>query len=258
YTDCPIKYDGGDAFIEYINDNRHLLKNRPQCYQHGDYHIGNMMIDNEGNLIIIDFNRNDFGDPWEEFNRIVWCAQKSPLFATGMVNGYFDGDVPQEFWRLLALYISSNTLSSVPWAIPFGQSEVDTMLNQAKEILQWYDNMKNFVPTWYSDFRPGKCFCGHDCSRCITYLATVRNDENLRIQSQRFNKDEFNLDIPLNEVHCLGGRSDDIFKLCRDCPWMKCCRERNIDACLKCTEYPCKLLAEYQAKYVNKCNQLGD
>ena len=126
-----------------------MLRGRPQVYQHGDYHIGNMMIDRNGKLHIIDFNRNDSGDPWEEFNRIVWCAQKSPLFASGMVNGYFDGDVPLEFWKLLALYISSNTLSSVYWAIPFGQGEVDTMLNQAKEVLSWYDNMRNPIPTWY-------------------------------------------------------------------------------------------------------------
>ena len=79
----------------------------------------------------------------------VWCAQKVPLFASGMVNGYFDNDVPMAFWRLLALYISSNTLSSVYWAIPFGQDEVNTMLNQAKEILSWCDNMNNPVPTWY-------------------------------------------------------------------------------------------------------------
>ena len=149
YGECPIKYENGQAFIDYINENRHLLKDRPQVYQHGDYHIGNMMIDRNGKLHIIDFNRNDYGDPWEEFNRIVWCAQKAPLFASGMVNGYFDGDVPLEFWKLLALYISSNTLSSVYWAIPFGQDEVDTMLNQAKEVLSWYDNMRNPIPTWY-------------------------------------------------------------------------------------------------------------
>lgn len=149
YNECPIKYENGQAFIDYINENRHLLKSRPQVYQHGDYHIGNMMIDRGGQLHIIDFNRNDYGDPWEEFNRIVWCAQKAPLFASGMVNGYFEGNVPLEFWKLLALYISSNTLSSVYWAIPFGQDEVDTMLNQAKEVLSWYDNMRNPVPTWY-------------------------------------------------------------------------------------------------------------
>lgn len=149
YEACPIKYENGQAFIDYINAHRHLLGGRPRTYQHGDYHIGNMMIGNDKQLYIIDFNRNDFGDPWEEFNRIVWCAQATPLFATGMVNGYFDNDVPLQFWELLALYISSNTLSSVPWAIPFGDEQIQVMVNQAKDVLSWYDNMKNPIPTWY-------------------------------------------------------------------------------------------------------------
>ena len=54
-----------------------------------------------------------------------------------------------EFWKLLALYISSNTLSSVPWAIPFGEEQIQVMVNQAKDVLSWYDDMKNPVPTWY-------------------------------------------------------------------------------------------------------------
>lgn len=149
YRECPLQYEGGENFIRYIEENRHLLKGRPQGYQHGDYHIGNMMLDREGRLQVIDFNRFDFGDPWEEFNRIVWCAQASPLFASGMVNGYFDGRVPEEFWRLLALYIVSNTLSSLPWAVPFGQEEVDTMRSQAAEVLSWYDNMSRVIPSWY-------------------------------------------------------------------------------------------------------------
>ena len=151
YTECPLKYENGQLFINYINESRHLLKNRPQCYQHGDYHVGNMMIGKDKKLYVIDFNRNDFGDPWEEFNRIVWCAQSAPFFATGMVDGYFDGDVPLEFWRLLALYISSNTLGSLYWAIPFGQGEIDTMTNQAKDVLSWYDGMTRVVPTWYKE-----------------------------------------------------------------------------------------------------------
>ncbi|MBO5462967.1 MAG: phosphotransferase [Clostridia bacterium] len=148
YSDCPIKFDGAEYIIDYIEENRHLLKNRSQCYQHGDYHIGNMMIEN-GKVVIIDFDRYDFGDPWEEFKSITWCAQASPLFASGMVNGYFDNDVPMEFWKLLALYISLGTITSLPWAIPFGDGEVQTMLNQAKDVLDWYDNMQNPVPSWY-------------------------------------------------------------------------------------------------------------
>lgn len=149
YHDCPLKFGGAEYMLRYIEENRHLLHGRPQSFQHGDYHIGNMMIDQNGTLTVIDFNRFDYGDPWEEFNRIVWCAQISPLFASGMVTGYFGREVPMEFWRLLALYISSNTLSSVYWAIPFGQQEIDTMMNQAREVLEWYDNMNNPVPNWY-------------------------------------------------------------------------------------------------------------
>lgn len=148
YNECPIKFDGAEYLISYIEANRHLLANRPQSFQHGDYHIGNMMIENN-KLVVIDFDRYDYGDPWEEFNRIVWCVQASPLFASGLVNGYFDNEVPLEFWKLLALYISSNMLGSVPWAIPFGEREVSTMLNQAKDVLSWYNNMENPVPTWY-------------------------------------------------------------------------------------------------------------
>ena len=150
YENCELKYEsGGDAFLDYLAQNRHLLKDRPQSYQHGDYHIGNMMIDRNGVLTIIDFDRDDFGDPWEEFNRIVWCAQAAPAFASGMVDGYFDGEVPMDFWKLLALYICSNTLSSLPWAIPFGDKEIQVMRQQAAQVLQWYDGMQQVVPTWY-------------------------------------------------------------------------------------------------------------
>ena len=154
YENCELKYEsGGEAFLQYIAENRHLLQGRPQSYQHGDYHIGNMMIDSNGTLTIIDFDRDDFGDPWEEFNRIVWCAQAAPAFASGMVDGYFNGDIPMEFWELLALYICSNTLSSLPWAIPFGDKEIQVMRQQAAQVLQWYDGMQQVVPAWYQTIK---------------------------------------------------------------------------------------------------------
>lgn len=149
YMNCPLKYENGQLFLAHIARSRHLLNGRPQCYQHGDYHIGNMMISRSGILTIIDFDRDDYGDPWEEFNRIVWCAQKSPRFAAGMVDGYFDGKVPQAFWELLALYICSNTLGSLPWAIPFGLQEITVMRDQAAQILAWYDHMQTTIPSWY-------------------------------------------------------------------------------------------------------------
>ena len=149
YEACPLKYEGGEAFLRHIEKARHLLTNRPQSFQHGDYHTGNMMVDKNGNLTIIDFEKYDFGDPWEEFNRIGWCAQLSPAFSSGLVDGYFGGQVPMDFWNLLALYICSNAVGSLPWAIPFGAQEIQVMRTQAAEILQWYDNFTTVIPNWY-------------------------------------------------------------------------------------------------------------
>ena len=102
------------------------------------------------------------------------------------------------------------------------------------------------------------CYCGHDCSRCVTYLATLRDDDHLRELSRKFYKETFGQDIPLEKFNCFGGRSDHLFELCRGCPFRKCCKERDIKSCSLCPEYPCKPLKEYQEKYVNKCNQIQD
>ena len=60
------------------------------------------------------------------------------------------------------------------------------------------------------------CCCGHDCSHCLTYLATINNDEKLRKQAQKFYKTEMGIDISLEDIHCLGGCSNDAFYLCQN------------------------------------------
>ncbi|KNF09373.1 aminoglycoside phosphotransferase Aph [Gottschalkia purinilytica] len=149
YKECGIHLGGSDKIIKYIEQNRYLLASRPQSFQHGDYHVGNMIVTKSGELGIIDFNRFDYGDPWEEFNRITWCAGISALFASGRINGYFNNNVPELFFKLMALYIASNQLSSIHWAIPFGKKEVEVMIKQAETVLGWYDEFQTYIPNWY-------------------------------------------------------------------------------------------------------------
>ena len=149
YKECPVQYENGQIFLDFLNTNREWLKDRPQVFQHGDYHIRNFMIGEDRKIYVIDFDRFDLGDPWEEFNRIVWSAQVSSSFASGMIDGYFDHKVPDLFWKLLAIYILNNIVGALSWAVPYGAEEISVMQQQAKEILEWYDDMNQIIPSWY-------------------------------------------------------------------------------------------------------------
>jgi aminoglycoside phosphotransferase (APT) family kinase protein len=149
YHSCDYRVEGFSEIIDYITENKHLLDGRKLTAQHGDYHIGNMIITPSNEIAVIDFNRFDIGDPWEEFNRITWSSSVSKYFATGQINGYFNNDVPDEFFKLLALYIGSNQLASIPWAVDFGADEVSTMINEANKVIRDYDFYKTYIPCWY-------------------------------------------------------------------------------------------------------------
>lgn len=148
YRRLAVKLEGAERVIDMLREGKRYLKGRPYAFHHGDFHAGNLLLSDQGELGVIDFNRFDFGDPWEEFNRIVWCAQASPRFAKGRVEGYFPDGVPKEFWPLLRIYIGSNMLGALTWAKQFGIEEEAVMLRQYEDVMRWYDQMERLVPLW--------------------------------------------------------------------------------------------------------------
>jgi len=149
-----VGYDmpGAQAAFDYIDSNRPLLAGRPQVLQHGDYHCGNMVVTPSGSVGVIDFNRLDWGDPWEEFNRIVWDVRASHAFARGRIDGYFAPEKPPElFWQLLALYVTNDQVSALPWAVGFGEGELEISKANFSAVLSWYDNFRTVIPSWYAE-----------------------------------------------------------------------------------------------------------
>ena len=140
-----------ETFIDFIQSHQYLLKYRPISLCHGDYHVGNMMIELETKkLVIIDFGSLEIGDPIEEFNRMIWNAQLSEEFATGLINGYFNGkNIPDDFWKLMAYYMACDVVGSIPWAINFGDNQLEIMFKRAKLVLDWFDDFKRVIPKFY-------------------------------------------------------------------------------------------------------------
>ena len=149
YESAPLKYEKGDLYLELLRRDRHLIDSRPTVWHHGDYHCGNLMFDEEMRLTVIDFDREDVGDPWYEFNRIIWDVRVGAEFARGLLDGYFGGRVPAEFWPVLRLYLCQNMISSLPWAVGFGAEEIRIAIENAERVLGWYDDLREVVPNWY-------------------------------------------------------------------------------------------------------------
>lgn len=79
-----ISFVGDERILRFIEENKYLLKSRPLCYHHGDYHMGNLII-NAGKLWVIDWHTVDFdniGDPCMssiESALNIPCLQKGRL-----------------------------------------------------------------------------------------------------------------------------------------------------------------------------------
>ena len=140
-----------ETFIDFIQSHQSLLKYRPISLCHGDYHVGNMMIELETKkLVIIDFGSLEIGDPIEEFNRMIWNAQLSEEFATGLINGYFNGkNIPDDFWKLMAYYMACDVVGSIPWAVNYGNDQLTIMLDRAKLVLDWFNDFERMIPKFY-------------------------------------------------------------------------------------------------------------
>lgn len=160
YRQCGISLPDEQRFIAQIEDNLELLENRNSTLQHGDFHPGNMILMPGRQLGIIDFNRMDFGDPWEEFNRVsMFTSATSPLFASGQLHGYFKGDPPEEFFRLLAWYAANDCVGGLVWSIPFGKEEIAAHKERCQRIFEDFEGFTASIPKWY---KPASSMFGFD------------------------------------------------------------------------------------------------
>lgn len=151
YHKANIHINYENEIIDYINRNKHLLANRPQVIRHGDFHVGNLIVTPQNEIGVIDFDKCEVGDGWEEFGGIVWAARLSRQFAKGQVDGYFSENVPEEFFRLLAVYIGIYALEHVVRSERNhkGERSIETIYRNTDFMSNMFDNFKTYIPNWY-------------------------------------------------------------------------------------------------------------
>ena len=136
YRNSGVKVSHYDEIYDFVMDNLSLLNNRIMTFHHGDYQGRNIIISSNDQVGVIDFNRVSGGDPYEEFNRMMLFTRRFDAdFSKGQIDGYFNGNVPEEFFNVMAFHSAMKLL--------------DEMLIAKDQIFEDYSGFTTVVPKWY-------------------------------------------------------------------------------------------------------------
>lgn len=133
------------AIETFIDKHFHLLKESTVCFQHDDFHPQNLLYDNQ-KIIMLDFDSFDWGDPWEEFFKLPkYTVSVSQAFANGQLMGYFERNIPQNFWKKYHLFVALNCHASQIGGYQSGN--LASVQLQTKKIIQTH-SFSNQPPQW--------------------------------------------------------------------------------------------------------------
>lgn len=149
YKACGEIMVGADLLLSFLAKHSSCLDNRPMHLLHADFQSDNMVISPKKELYAIDFQGSGLVDPYYALGGVMVTAEVSPQFSIGQLHSYFGGRVPDNFWELNAFYMAAECINAFSVAVTLGKEEIDYSNEMMKEVLDWFDNLNNLIPTWY-------------------------------------------------------------------------------------------------------------
>lgn len=123
------------------------MSDRPQVVLHGDFHWNNCVIDEKGNIGIIDFSGNNTGDPWYEFGGLLWVLEYSDSFANGQIDGYFE-TLPDNFWKIFKFYVALYAFEHLTYSNGTSEDEKIHIANASRMLQIFGTDFELDVPVF--------------------------------------------------------------------------------------------------------------
>ncbi|SCC23974.1 aminoglycoside phosphotransferase family protein [Bacillus wiedmannii] len=150
YKTSGIKIKDDDKIIKFIDENEKYVKNRPNRFQHDDFHLENIIVRDGKYVGVVDFNGYDWGDPLHDFVKIALFARDISIpYSIGQIEGYFNGKIPEKFWNLYAVYVGMTVFSSVVWSLRAAPHMLDDTLERLTIVLEDHKNFELLKPIWF-------------------------------------------------------------------------------------------------------------
>jgi len=153
YSACGVRLHNGEAIRDFIEANARYLDNRPNRFQHGDFHVGNIIVKDDRYSGAVDFDRHNWGDPFQEFMKVGFFSREvSVPFCLGQIHGYFGNRAaPDAFWRLYAVYVAMSVFSSLVWSLRSTPHEVGAMVERLSRVVDDHHGFRSTKPKWYGE-----------------------------------------------------------------------------------------------------------
>ncbi|QFT89530.1 Phosphotransferase enzyme family protein [Bacillus sp. THAF10] len=135
----------------HIKINEHLMIDRPNTFQHDDFHPNNLVFHKGKFAGFIDFQQMDWGDPVHDLHKLGFFAiQVSVPFSIGAIDGYHEGkEISDEFWQLFSLYDAMHAVAAIVWGKRMSEEQGALLLRYSLANIKDHDNFEKNVPSWY-------------------------------------------------------------------------------------------------------------
>lgn len=88
-------------------------------------------------------------------------------------------------------------------------------------------------------------YCGIDCRSCELYKVTFNDDLEGKISLAEKWGANYKRAFSVEEMECLGCKSDNVFILCAKCDIKVCCDSHETESCKNCMEFKCERITQF-------------
>lgn len=147
--ECVLKHK--NLWQDLIVENADILKiKKKDTIIHFDFKPKNIMLSN-GKLLLIDFDSFSIGSSWFDFyDKGLAIYKKRQAFNQGVIDGYFNNCIPDEFWKFLKIISVCTMIQMSSWSI--NRDNKDYIFSVEKHLLKAYSDDSNNIPKWYKTY----------------------------------------------------------------------------------------------------------
>lgn len=150
YLNSKHRLPHDEQTIDILCQRFNKFKCQRPVLRYGNLNIDNIFIDNNLQIIFKPSSSSIIGDPYEDLALLeFYNSQGFDIFISGVIDGYFYGKVPAEFWVNFALFSAFYSLYKSSKIINKHPDQALDMLLNFKKIKDDFANFTRPMAKWY-------------------------------------------------------------------------------------------------------------